>query len=161
MACRYALKNIDSEFFKWILGTSDSQIWFWFWWKQDYFSHTVRVFWWKISQAWHWTLNYVIYIHGIQSDYFFILNSNASFMHSFTNFKHAIVSFTCNCELNMLQGVPRELTKSISLLHRPGSIPGPIIRGEKFTDARTFWYSMVTINTNDFLNCFFIWLQFH
>ena len=37
-----------------------------------------------------------------------------------------------------LQGVPRELTKSIGRLHRPGSIPGPIIRGEKFTDARTF-----------------------
>ena len=51
------------------------------------------------------TLNYAIYIHGIQSDYFFILNSNASFMHSFTNFKHAIVSFTCNCELNMLLSV--------------------------------------------------------
>ena len=39
---------------------------------------------------------------------------------------------------SILQGVPRELTKSIGLLLRPGSIPGPIIRGEKFTDARTF-----------------------
>ena len=28
--------------------------------------------------------------------------------------------------------------KNIGLLHRPGSIPGPIIRGGKFTDARTF-----------------------
>ena len=60
-----------------------------------------------------------------------------------------------------IQGDPWELTKSIGLLHRLESIPGPIIRGGKFTDARTFWYSMVTINTNDFLNCFFIWLQFH
>ena len=50
-----------------------------------------------------------------------------------------VESFT-NKELirNIIQGVPRELTKSIALLHRPGSIPGPIIRGEKFTDAHTF-----------------------
>ena len=61
----------------------------------------------------------------------------------------------------VVQGVPWELTKSFGLLHRAGSIPGPIIRGGKFTDARTFRYSMVTINTNDFLNCFFIWPQFH
>ena len=60
-----------------------------------------------------------------------------------------------------LQVDPRELIKSIGLLHRPGSIPGSIIRGGKFTDACTFWYSMVKINTNHFLNCFFFWLQFH
>jgi hypothetical protein len=33
-----------------------------------------------------------------------------------------------------LQGVPRELTKSIGLLHRPGSFPGPFIMWKKFTD---------------------------
>jgi hypothetical protein len=35
----------------------------------------------------------------------------------------------------VIQGVPRELTKSIGLLHRPVSIPGPFIMWEKFTDA--------------------------
>jgi hypothetical protein len=35
-------------------------------------------------------------------------------------------------------GVSRELRKSIVLLHRQGSIPWPIIRWGKFTDARTF-----------------------
>ena len=35
----------------------------------------------------------------------------------------------------VVQGDPRELTKSIGLLHRPGSIPGPFIMWEKFTDA--------------------------
>jgi hypothetical protein len=34
-----------------------------------------------------------------------------------------------------LQGDPRELKKSMHLLHRAGSIPGPIIRWEKFTDV--------------------------
>jgi hypothetical protein len=35
----------------------------------------------------------------------------------------------------LIQGVPRELTKIIGLLHRPGSFPGPFILREKFTDT--------------------------
>ena len=59
---------------------------------------------------------------------------------------------TCIPPYDILKGDPQELRKSIGLLHRPGCIPGTTIRGGKFTDARTFWYSKVTINTNDFLN---------
>ena len=38
----------------------------------------------------------------------------------------------------ILQGVSRELTKSIGLLHSPKSIPRPIIGWEKLCDVRTF-----------------------
>ena len=37
-----------------------------------------------------------------------------------------------------IQGVPQELTKRIVLLHRPGSIPGPIIRGKSSLNLGLF-----------------------
>ena len=60
-----------------------------------------------------------------------------------------------------LQGVWRELTKSIGLLHSPQSIPRTIIRWEKLHDVRTCTYLRGKMNINDFLNYFFNWLQFH
>jgi hypothetical protein len=40
-----------------------------------------------------------------------------------------------NARFFFIQGVPWDLTKSIGILDRQGSIHGPIIRWDMFTDA--------------------------
>ena len=54
------------------------------------------------------------------------------------------------CAVMELQGVSRELRKSMGLLHSSKSIPGPIIRWQKFPDIGTFWYLMDNMNINVF-----------
>jgi hypothetical protein len=58
------------------------------------------------------------------------------YCHPFDNFVNSnskSINGLFLCLFTVIQGDPRDLTKSMHLLHRPGSIPGPIISGEKFT----------------------------